>query len=217
MRHLRRRGGIPIRTIAIALAILLAGCVSADQPVESAEIATDAAAPAAVASGTTNATASAMEAGIVPTAFPFAFEGRTSYSFCAPSGPNSCTGTPLPSESSNTFVPLEYAGTPTAIETTVTWTATTPATSEMYAYVFAARSCGDFCAEWTDDMFSVSASGPSPLVLSATDVKLAPDEALYFHVGTSDPTPPLPVFFFYSLEQPFSVEGTVTALVNATA
>lgn len=153
----------------------------------------------------------------MPREFPFALEGKTGYFACAPTGPSSCQGLPAGTDSSNTFVELVYEGAPTSVAVTLTWSATTPATSEMYAYVFAARSCGDGCIESGDGMYSSFASGPSPVALAAADIKLGPGEALYLHVGTIDPTPPAPVPLFYSLEQAFTIDGAVTALVNATA
>ena len=66
-------------------------------------------------------------------------------------------------------------------------------------------------------MYSTYASGTSPLVLSATGIKLGANETLHMHVGSVDVTPPLPLVYGYSLEQAFSVEGVVTAMVPQSA
>lgn len=149
--------------------------------------------------------------------FPFSFQGKTGYFACVPSGPTSCEAAPAGTASENTFVDLVYEGTPTQADATLTWAATTPATAEMYITMFAIRSCGEGCIEFAGDSYSAFASGASPLTLSATGIKLAENETLAMHVGTMDPTPPVPAPFFYSLEQAFAVEGTVTSLVAAPA
>lgn len=203
-----------MRIFALLLALLLAGCLAGEEPVETQSA--DAAAATVDAAGAQEApVTSAPEAAPVVAEFDFGWEGRTSTSICAPSGPNSCTGLPVSSPGENTFVELEYEGVPNAVEATITWSATTPATAEIYAYVFAARSCGESCWEMDDTMFGLFASGPSPLTLSAPDVVVREDEVLMIHLGTMDPTPPVPVAMGYSLEQAFSLEGVVRSLVPA--
>lgn len=210
-----------MRTFALTLSalVLLAGCISGDEPVESADIQAPPGADApAAASTSAEATAeSAAAPAPVSAAFPFSFEGKTGTWVCAPDGPNSCRGLPVGSDSSNTFAPLEYEGTAEAADVTLTWSAATPATSEMYLVLFAIRSCGDGCFEWDSDTYFQGIMGPSPLTLSASDIKLGANETLYLHVSTVDMTPPLPVVYGYSLEQAFSVEGTVSALVPPRA
>lgn len=146
--------------------------------------------------------------------FPFAIDGKTGTMACVPSAPNTCTGLPLGTDSEGTFEPLVFEGTPTHVAATLTWTATTPASQEMYVNVFALRSCGDGCMEWDDEMFSAFASGTSPVTLDASGITLREGESLYIHTGRVDPLPdtPSPVFMFYSVEQAFHLEGLVHAL-----
>lgn len=216
----RREEADPTRTFALTLSalVLLAGCISGDEPVESADI--QAAPPSADAKTpvSTSANATAQSAATPEgAAFPFSFEGKTGTWACVPDGPTSCRGLPAGTDSSNTFVELEYEGVPTAVDATLTWSATTPATAQMYAAVFAVRSCGEMCWESDGEMFSTYASGSSPLALSVADVTLGENETLILHVGTVDPTPQPPVMLFYSLEQAFSIEGAVRALVPPRA
>lgn len=197
----------------LALLALFTGCFSATTPVESAAISeepTEGAAPEAeptVVEGVA----------LVPREFPFAFEGRTGTNACVPAGPNSCVGLPAggtPSE--NTFNELLYEGTPKSVEATLVWEAATPATEDMYLAVFAVRSCGDQCFEWGGDSFYEVVSGPSPLTLSATGVFLGENETLQVKVGLERKVPYTPgVFFFYSIDQEFTIEGKVHALVPA--
>lgn len=212
-----RAGGVRIRPILpLILALALAGCF-AEEPVESGAV--DDPSVAAPADATDAADALPEEsAPPVLQSYSISFSGKTATSLCAPGGPNTCAGPDL-AESENTFVKLAYRGMPRAVAATLTWTAASPATSEMYLTVFAVTPCGDQCYESSDESFFAYASGASPLTLSASDVQLAEGEVLATHVGVVDPTPrpPPPVHMNYGVEQTFTVEGEIMALVDATA
>lgn len=207
----------------LSIALALAGCFSPDEPVESGTLEDPAPVETAAASGASSTAASEAAGSAEPSPqvakeFPISFAGKTSTRLCAPAGPNTCAGPGLGSPE-NTFVELEYDGVASTVEATLTWSATTPLNNEMYIVVFALRSCGDNCHEMTDESYRQFATGPSPLALMASNVKLAEGEMLGMHVGVVDPTPrpPAPIYADYGIEQAFSVEGTLTAMVNATA
>jgi hypothetical protein len=117
----------------------------------------------------------------------------------------------------NSWIEADYEGVLRSADLTLSWEATTPATGEMYLYLLGVRSCGDNCFETDDTTYRASASGSSPVTLSAADITLTEGETLWIHVGVVRPTPSVPAPFFYSLEQPFSIDGVLVAMVNATA
>lgn len=201
--------------LVLGVLATLAGCFS-PEPIDAASA--EPAEPAApVAASMAAAPGAEGAAPLVAATFPYAMEGRTGSSLCAPSGPNSCRGTSI-SGGENTFTELAYEGQPQAVDATLTWSAATPATERMHLAVFAARSCGDGCIEWGGDGFFEMVAGVSPLSLSASDVFLAEGETLMMSIGLDRSLPPTsPVYFFYSVEQAFAVEGSVVALVPATA
>lgn len=201
--------------LTVSALFLLAGCISGGDPVESADVQVadaaatgEAPASAAPAAPAENATEPAA-----PTRSPVAYEGRTATSACVPTGPMGCEPVRPAGDPENTFVEIPSKGVPTAFEGTLTWSAATPATAEMYAMLFAVRSCGMGCMEMDDGMFFMGVSGMSPLAIQAPDIAMGENETLILHVGIVRPTPPLPVPFFYSVEQAFAVEGMLTAVV----
>lgn len=198
-----------MRVPLIVVALLLSGCLSGNEPVETASVEETAATQ--TSADATNVTQEPPA--LAPQTFPISFDGKTGNWACVPSGPTSCNGLPVGTNSENTFVEVAYDGVATSAEITLTWTPTTPATNEMSLALFAMRSCGEGCIEMDSEMYYEEVSGMSPLSLSANGITLGENETLYVHVGTVDPTPSLPAPFFYSLEQAFTVEGTLTALV----
>lgn len=146
--------------------------------------------------------------------FPFSFEGTTGTYVCPPTGPGSVSCVVGLQDSENTFQEAEYEGIPASAEIILTWEPVSPAHEEMFVSLFAVRSCGDGCFESDGDMFWESVTGASPLVLSASSIELGEGEVLYLAVGAIEPNPSqYPVYFAYSVDQPFEVEGVLNALV----
>lgn len=199
-----------MRTLVLLAAVaLFAGCLSPSPEVEAAEV------EPAVANETLLPEPEETPLVLTTASFPFAYDGRTGTGACVPSGPGACTGTGV-SPSESTFTPLVYEGAPSAAEATLTWSAPTPATSEMFLMFMALKPCGDGCWESSGESYRAIVSGTSPLTLSATDVVLGVDEVLLVHVGIPRRVPPLPnVAFSTSVEQAFHVEGNVQSLVRS--
>lgn len=196
--------------VLAALALVPSGCVTPEAPPEAESVDEGAVQPAAAA-GPPPSTDASVDEVAPPRSFPFAMEGRTGTGACAPSGPYSCTGMSLePSE--NTFSELEYAGVPHSAKVVLTWSAQTPATETMYISILAARSCGSYCIEVASEAYRAFVSGASPLTLDAGGLVVAANETLYLAVGAEQPTPYVPpVYYAYSVSQPFSIEGEVVA------
>ena len=159
---------------------------------------------------TLNATAAA-DAGWVPTTVPIAYEGRTGTGACVPSGLSSCRGTPMSVSGENTWFTVEHAGVPQNISLTVTWDAPSPATEKLRVRLLATKSCGDGCIEGR--AVGEPAVGPSPLTLNAPALDLGQGESVGIVVGNARVVPNPPILFFgYSLEQAFKVEGELLVL-----
>lgn len=212
---------------AIVLAVLslaLAGCFTPDAGegrggnVESASHANADSDDAANASAVAGGEVVAAEAPLVTRTVEVVYEGTTGTWMCAPSGAGSCSflPLPLPSTNENTYFEPDLRGSPVAAEFTLTWEARTPLSKEMILGVFAVRSCGEDCVETNGDMFSERATGASPLTLALPAMSIPPDQWLMIFVGVKEPNPSAgPVLMFYSVDQPFSVDGSIAVLVPA--
>lgn len=106
---------------------------------------------------------------------------------------------------------MEEPGVPQAASVTLTWTAATPATTNLRLGLLATRSCGDGCWEGVDVGSPVT--GPSPLTLDASGLALEPDQGLAIIVANAPLAPRVPlVYYQVDLEQAFKVEAELTLL-----
>lgn len=166
-------------------ALVFAGCVSTG--------ATDA--PLDESAATTLAPA--------PIVSPFEASGST-FTGVGACVPVFCYGVGAPSEGSDWFEP-ELEGNLTAVDLTLTWSATTPATEELLLGI---------AYETEDEMYDwVYATGASPLVLSKSGLDI-PAERIYAIYVNAFRCAGDAVYGCASAEQPFSIEGTLTTLAT---
>lgn len=139
---------------------------------------------------------------------PFTFDGSLGSAICAPAGPNSCVGGPLPTHERNFWKKLEVPGTITEVDVTLTWEAATPTTEQLHFGIGRVRSCGDSCVEGENAIDMVT--GPSPLVLQGA---LAPlQEGEWYEIAAFEaPFTPDPVYMWAHPDQPFRIEGTIVS------
>src|SRR5688500_14821770 len=127
-----------MRVLALVAVLALAGCLGAEDAVESAAVepaAVDGTAAAPSASPSPDA-AAAVAAGTNGTAepveVPVDLAGKTGIGYCLPSGPNSCSGRGLPVGDENTHFELALPGLPRSGTVVLEWTAASPATTELH-------------------------------------------------------------------------------------
>ncbi len=190
----------------------LAGCISGDEPAETASVppaATSAASPSASAAGVDSA---ATPPTPEPVVAPFVFDGTLSHYATAcvrpQAGSMTCAGTPTGSSTSGG----EFPSTPDPVKSfdlELSWTAATPASTNLAVHVFAC---------WTSEetveceMFA-GGNGPSPLALSATGMSVPADATIQFYVYNPATQVPHPAGYAYAeTEQAFHLEGTLTTL-----
>lgn len=223
----------------LATGLALAGCVSEDPSIETA----DACAGSATASGngasasatcegasatangesasatsggmtgSSSASASASYSAAYTTRVPFSAEGNTNNGVFA-CAIVTCEGSDLPGtgEGTSWFEP-DINGTLTAAELTLTWSATTPLTAELLLGIAYENDEGD--ADW------IYAFGTSPLTLTETDLDIPANKVYAIYVNPYRCQGGDPVVACYGLEQAFTIEGTLIAatppIATATA
>ena len=197
------------RGIALALALMLAGCF-ASQPEE--EVGAASVDEPSVAAMTASGNVAAIDPTWVPKTFRFEYEGTTSLSHCLPAGPGSCVGA-LGTSEENTFFELDDRGPPVGVVANLTWSATTPATEEMIFRASVQRDCRDECTD--EDFQTMEVRGASPLSIVALEFTFEEGDriALSVELVSALPEPQPPLVYSSSLPQEFAVEGTLVALV----
>lgn len=211
--------------IVIAVALLFAGCIGQEEPIE--ESAADAPAPSSPsptrpASPTATSPAAeetkdtpgedeAEEEPPVTVTVSYATEGQVGASWCAPMGPNACMRVGPSLGEDHSWLKMEQAGTLTHATLTLAWEATSPTTEQLRFTLLRAKSCGEGCTE--GEAVGDPVVGASPLILDL-DVP-APAEGEWFDL-TVRPVrmTPDPVYMWANLDQPFQVEGTLTLLMG---
>lgn len=213
-----------LRLVALSLLLLLlplAGCVDPDASGETPAAAADPASPASASPGTpaaapagkatpheepaANATPDAPPQEVTT---PLAWDGSLGAGVCAPAGPGACFGGTFTKQSR--VLPIEAPGAPARFAATVTWTASSPLTNELFVVLARTKSCGDGCFEGQN--LGTPASGPSPLTLEVGDLPaLAEDEFLAVFVSQGRLTPE-PVYAYARAPQDFHLEGSVVSM-----
>lgn len=150
-----------------------------------------------------------------PVETPYTWEGHIGRSACVPTGPGACSSPPVPLGESDQWTMVD--GRPVAASMVLTWSAETPLTEELYFSLFAVRSCGNGCTEWSSEMFNVAVTGASPLAIDTGNLRLAEDEQLAIFVGQPDHCRGAVVVMgcLGAVEQSFKVDGMLTMLVPA--
>lgn len=191
--------------LALAMALLVAGCVGADGATSPspADAGPDDDSLAMPPGSPEPANAGAI-------AEPFALDGRTPARLCAPTPPAGCSGFTLPFGPAGNHILLVPAnGSIQSVSAQVTWSAATPATAELEAFVGAGRDCGETCFEVRE--LSPRVAGASPLALQALETVLAEDEKVFILVYE----PCLrqdPILACVGAGQAFHVEGTALTI-----
>lgn len=201
--------------VVIAAALLFAGCIGKEEPL--AETAIDDAPTRAGAAAPTDEAAKTEdvpgvdqaeeEATLV--AVPFKQEGQIAAAACLPAEPNSCVGPGIGISEDTSWVELEGPGRLTHATLTLTWEASSPTTGSLRFLVQLVESCGDGCTQSVEAVGDV-VSGASPLAL---DVDLpVPGEGQWFAaIVYEERFTPDPVYMYLHPDQPFTIEGTLTA------
>lgn len=224
--------------LLLATGLALAGCVSEDPALDTAQTCNgsatasgnDASATAtcdgatatadgesatATSSGTTgSSSASATSSASTTTLVPFTAEGNT-YNGIFACAAVTCQGSDLPTtgQGSSWFEP-DIAGTLIAAELTLTWSATTPLTAELLLGIAYENDEGE-----NDWLYAI---GTSPLTLTETNLDIPTNKvnAIYVNPYKCQGTP-APLVACYGIEQAFTIEGTLTTAtpptVSATA
>jgi hypothetical protein len=213
---MRARAVLPVLAL---LALLLAGCASPEPPPASpggpsdgganqgtgndgaAGLGGNASAPSGNGTGPGGAGNASAPAGS-PRSEPFEWTGTLPLDFCAPSGPDQCSGQSL-QEGETSFT---FGRAPLGAVLDLTWTAGSPLTQELGFFVMLTTSCGDGC---TQSHSIAEAQGASPLHIEVAGIQVAEGESVAVGVGTGSRTPS-PAYTTFETPQDFTVTGNLT-------
>lgn len=184
------------RAVLLAGPLLLAGCFAAapEDGVTASGASADDATPAD-GPATTSPGADPSATPAPSTSIPVELQGatRNEAAICAP---GSCQGWGLPGlASGETWFEQELRGTLVAADLTLTWTATTPATTELTLGI--AHDHGDGT--------KIETRGPSPLTLSQAGLAIPGEKVSAIYVNAYECSANV----CHSVEQAFSISGTL--------